>query len=496
MDHLNTILRTSHTVDTPSLRSLLEDYIEKGYDFGTAYSRLRRVWNTNNRSTIKDELQTREDRDREKRKKALGGNRIVNPHLPPRRVWDLYSNRVLPQCIFDRWPEPISHAWVEERNRVDLWTPINGFEWPVPIPKDANLDLIRIEMLNLGLEYMWLDVLCLRQAGGPRDDLRAEEWMLDVPTIGRVYLAPTVVTYLSGLGRAFSLEDGDLDSDRCWFRRAWTLQEVGLVDKVIAGDMPDGPMHAQPVDEDGNYETGILTRFRKQWRSLRNWGNVFLALADMQNRVSTNPVDRVAGLAFRLGSDTLPAYHASMSLEDAWTALVNSMVSWMRGTFLFKYPEVGQGPKKWRPTWEQVMTKSLPVTPDCHEHVHRDDEMDEDWHKGPCIEKGFVRGLAVGSADLVDRHGELAVEDVDGTVHRFEIVASHSFPIPEETYMLLGTKLWSPDGIIRDPQYWAVGRWLPAEGFEKTSVVLISDVAEIERLKNLGLTKVSRTVVL
>ncbi len=60
----------------------------------------------------------------------------------------------------------------------------------VPIPKDANLDLIRIEMLNLGAEYAWLDVLCLRQLGGRGEDLRKEEWKLDVPTIGHVYEDP------------------------------------------------------------------------------------------------------------------------------------------------------------------------------------------------------------------------------------------------------------------------------------------------------------------
>ncbi len=63
------------------------------------------------------------------------------------------------------WPQPISHAWMHKDDRVNMWTPINGREWPVPIPKDANLDLIRIEMLNLGAEYVWLDVLCLRQVG-------------------------------------------------------------------------------------------------------------------------------------------------------------------------------------------------------------------------------------------------------------------------------------------------------------------------------------------
>ncbi|KAK0481347.1 hypothetical protein IW261DRAFT_1070366 [Armillaria novae-zelandiae] len=181
------------------------------------------------------------------------------------------------------------------------------------MPKDANLDLIRIEMLNLGLEYTWLDVLCLR----PRDERRAEEWMLDAPTIGEIYSVRTVVIYLSGLGRAFSLEDSDLDSDRCWFRHAWTLQEVGLVDRVVVGDTLDGPMHAQLIDEDGNYEAEILTRFQNQWKSLRTEGNIFVALAGMQNRVSTNSVDRVAGLAFLLQYKTLLVYHESMSLEDA-----------------------------------------------------------------------------------------------------------------------------------------------------------------------------------
>ncbi len=48
---------------------------------------------------------------------------------------------------------------------MDEDTPINGHEWPVPMPSDADLDLIRIEMLNNGAEYVWLDVLCLRQKG-------------------------------------------------------------------------------------------------------------------------------------------------------------------------------------------------------------------------------------------------------------------------------------------------------------------------------------------
>ncbi len=96
-----------------------------------------------------------------------------------------------------KWPQPISHAWIDEKDRSVVLTPINGYEWPVPIPKDVDLNLIRIEMLNLGLKYAWLDVLCLRQVGGQREDFRTEEWKLDVPTIGGVYFDQKVVCYLS-----------------------------------------------------------------------------------------------------------------------------------------------------------------------------------------------------------------------------------------------------------------------------------------------------------
>ncbi len=73
-----------------------------------------------------------------------------------------------------------------------------------------------------------------------------------------------MVCYLSGLGRPLTLKEGDLESDRSWFRRAWTLQEAGR-SRVIAGDTPDGPMHAEC--KDGKYETELLTRFHKELQS-------------------------------------------------------------------------------------------------------------------------------------------------------------------------------------------------------------------------------------
>ncbi len=471
LDRLNATLGTSHTLDTPSVLSVLEGCIVKNYDFGTAYGRLRGVWNESSDCTIEDELRTREEEDKEQRREALVGDNLMKWTLPPRRVWDLCSNRVVPWWAKESrevasigWYNPISHAWVDENDRVDVETPINGKEWPVPIPKDANLNLIRIEMLNLGLTYTWLDVLCLRQKGGPREDLRTEEWKLDVPTIGWVYrLAYRVVIYLSGLGRPLGLKEGDLESDRCWFRRAWTLQEVG--DKrIIAGDTPDGPRHAEPVDDNGNYETEMLTSFHNQLEHIAvNYhafhNHLFGILADMQNRVSTNPVDRVAGLAFCLQANR--AYHESETLEEAWTALVNAISGGMRARILFLYPGVGLGCKKWRPTWEQVMTEPLPADVFCHGYVRRYDETDEDWYKGPCIKQGFVRGLRTGSAEGVDRCGKLIV--TTGTFrkrrHTFKIRATHQFPIPEGTYALLGS--FNPWVRKEVTEFWVVGRSLP-----------------------------------
>ncbi|KAK0430336.1 hypothetical protein EV421DRAFT_2090940 [Armillaria borealis] len=481
LDQLNTTLGTSYSLNTPSLSSLLEDCIANNYDFGTTHSRLRQIWYTDKWSTgVQHILCKWEEKDREMRQKALVGNQIVNSwiELRPRRVWDLCSNRVLPWWTMGRDNRvlPISHAWMDEKHRVNIWTPINGYEWPVPIPRDANLDLIRIEMLNLGVEYTWLDVLCLRQVGGRGEDVRKEEWKLDVPTIGVVYrslieIGLTVVYYLSGLGRPCSLKEGDLNSDQSWFRRAWTLQEVSII-RVIAGDTPDGPLHVKPMDKDGNYETELLTRFHKQLQSMGSvlsLTSVFAALKSMQNRVSANPLDKVAGLTFCLGCEMIPSYDESQSLEEAWTALVNSMHTANRGRLFSLYPEPGNAGTKWRPSWEQVMMTPLPD----HEYhtisLKHQNEMDEDWCYVDCIEKGLVQGLAV--VEGVNRHGELIVKDENGVEHVFNVMATHKCPIPEDVYTLICTDPWG----YSQSSSWVLGRRLSGKRFEKVSILHVWD---------------------
>ncbi|KAK0473038.1 hypothetical protein IW261DRAFT_1659666 [Armillaria novae-zelandiae] len=467
LDQLNTTLGTSYSLDNLFRASLLVECMTNEYDFGMAYGYLRRVWYTNDWSTIRDVLWRRQEDDRKERREALVGDRIVNPELPPRRVWDLYSNRVVPWWVrtmrpiysYRQWPKPISHAWMDKKDRAAVWTPINGYEWPVPLPKDANLNLIRIEMLNLGLEYAWLDVLCLRQVGGRTEDLRTEEWKLDVPTIGRVYGFHDAVCYLSGLGRPLTLKEGDLESDQSWFRRAWTLQEVGDDSMVIAGDTPDGPLHAEC--KDGDYGTELLTRFHKQLQcTTRSFHGMQNALGEMRNRVSTNPLDKIAGLASLAWSGWIPAYYESASLEEAWTALVDSMHESCRAELFVLFPEPGDGGQKWRPSWDQVMTKPL-LPYEISERVDRDETGDEDWCDVRRIE-GFVWGLAVVEGG--DRHGEFIVE-CDNGVKRFVIAAAHTCPIPEDTYTLI-YYIYNELSTVC-----VVGRSLPGERFGKVSVV-------------------------
>ncbi|KAK0204443.1 hypothetical protein DFS33DRAFT_1382325 [Desarmillaria ectypa] len=491
LSELNRILRTSKR-DTRSQYSLFDAYVSMGYDFGTAFGLLRPFWHESMCDMI-DKVQICQEKDQQMRQ--LSDSRINKPKTPPRRVWDLYSNRVVPYWVIQSpkkiWA--ISHAWMDEEDRSDVLTPINGYEWPVPIPKGTSLDLIRIEMLNWGAEYVWLDVLCLRQKGGQREDLREEEWKLDVPTIGHVYLMATrVVYYFSGLGLPFSFGTDSLESKRCWFNRAWTLQEISR-DRIVGG-ITDGnsSSSAMQIDgEDHHAENRLRTLYRKLgcFRNLHASGYsdyIFDALAQMQDRVSQNPVDKVAGLAFLLESKTIPAYYETQSVEDAWAALVTTMQKPYRAQLLFLYPSPGNGDKSWRPSWKQVMTEdvlSIGNDPDLCAEVRWDDKTKADQYTGHWIPSGWVRGLDVADPEGGVRHGELTVRGQGrrSKPHKFQIIATHQCPIPEDRYTLLsstGLQWQVMEG------HWAVGRMQVRWKFEKVSVFEIPEY-ELQRLNEL-----------
>ncbi|KAK0186358.1 hypothetical protein F5146DRAFT_128073 [Armillaria mellea] len=487
LEQLNTTLGTSYTLETPGLSFLLNSYISKNYDFGTAYAYLRLEW-YNDLTTVEDSQCAREALDQEMRHNVLDNDRIISHWVPPRRVWDLYSNRVIPWWISRRMPWGISHAWMNEGDRMNVLTPINGEEWPMPIPCDANLDLIRIETLNAGAEYAWLDVLCLRQKGGPGEGLRAEEWKLDVPTIGWVYYrTKKVVCYFSGLGLplSFKVED-DFDDDRCWFRRAWTLQEIHE-DLIIGGKTSDGIIMQTGIQARFNEELSFLQSIRDSSRR-----SVFDLLSSMQSRVSTYPVDKVAGLVYPLVRKTTPAYNWAQSEEDAWTALVNEMNEHYRGQMFFLYSAPGNGRKFWRPSWKQAMTQKLPSSAKLGtlwSWVRHTEERD-DSYEGPVIESGYVQGLARRDLEGRPQWGQLVVEDSTDTRTKgvFTITATHEYMIPEGSYTLLGST-----AISDDVMYWVVGERLSDQRFKKLSVFEMPGREEQLQLKKLGIAKESRT---
>lgn len=472
LEKLNEVMRQSFTLDMPSISELIKSCISRNYDFGTAYGRLRPSLNS---FTSLSTLNKFEEEDRKFRESAVDPTRkrITRQSVSPRRVWDLYSNRVLPFSLVRRDPWAISHSWMEEGQRQYMSTPINAYEWPVPIPIDTTLEHIRIELLNMGAEYVWLDVLCLRQEGPPGQEslahraLRLEEWKIDVPTISHVYHRHrSVVTYFSGLGRPFQV--GDLRSQRHWLNRAWTVQEV-CEDAGTGGQTAGSPVMLKDVDEE--YTDQNVREFYDRLGFMRvilqERENVYHLLSNMRDRHATNEVDKIAGLAFVLGSGILPIYLPDEPLEDAWNRLLESMNENFRGDLLFMYPSPGTGRWLWAPTWNQVLKNELPSMAGIHlfESVTFLESSNTYRHNGLCVQECSIKGLEKTNSDGV-RPGTVTVE-VDGTFQTFTVYARHRHPIPDgQHYAMISG---------RYPSYWIVGRWNELNTFEKVSVLYMKD---------------------
>ncbi|RPB22693.1 hypothetical protein L211DRAFT_788170, partial [Terfezia boudieri ATCC MYA-4762] len=148
----------------------------------------------------------------------------------PRRIWDLKCNRVIDfrmlhsaslamQVSMDPDVKPrlptywaVSHSWADDIHSSK--TSVNQYQWPVPLPQGIGLSSLRYELLGYGAEYVWLDVLCLRQQSDiyALNLLKREEWKLDVPTIGNIYRAAArIVRYFNGVGREFRSDGWDND---------------------------------------------------------------------------------------------------------------------------------------------------------------------------------------------------------------------------------------------------------------------------------------------
>ncbi|KAF9029053.1 hypothetical protein BDZ89DRAFT_740080 [Hymenopellis radicata] len=488
--------------DLHPLATLLRDCAR--FDFGTAYAYLRTWWYVDHGVAQMEmfRCQTNDRMFREAHQWAHQSAPTIDlPATPPRRVWDLYSNRVVPRWIVGESvgaPIPgryiptivgISHSWMSEELRHAVYTPINAFEWPVPIPVDTTLERVRVELLNLGLEYVWLDVLCLRQIGrgGVDEELRREEWQVDVPTIGNVYRdGEKVVHYCSGLGRPFRI--GNLDSDRHWLNRAWTLQEIAP-NTVIAGMAPDSPI----IDDKTVHLDSNVHRFSERLASLATFSkgaqHIFPVLAAMRHRAATSELDKISGLSYLLGSTRLPPYIAT---EAAWWRFLETIAPTYRGDLFFLYPEPGNGKCFWSPSWQQVkdgptlpsfaggvLSLSEKVWYDSSYHIYR--------HRGYRIDGCLVDGFD-HSEGAVPRTGRVSMVDVKEGKHEFEALAFHAQPILAGEYVLIGSE---------DLEHWVIGWSKGEKQVEKVSVLrIVGGEGVIEKLKALVLGRLIETGLL
>ncbi|SJL16948.1 uncharacterized protein ARMOST_20484 [Armillaria ostoyae] len=261
---------------------------------------------------------------------------------------------------------------------------------------------------------------------------------------------------------------------------------------------------ARETGDDGTLEEDIQVRFREQLASLlqmRRSHSVLDAVSEMRNRVSTERLDKIAGLGYFLDLNYLPIYDCSQSEEDAWGALVDAMCWYSRQNLLFFYPEPGDGGKCWRPSWKQIMTKTLPSHQwslwDGDIFWKEDAGVSTDSYQGYHIDSGYVRGLPHPLYDGMPRQGELVVKDDTGSTQTFKIIADHTHPIPESSYTLLFQyDRNEKSDYYRRRLFWVVGLQRPDGKFEKLSVFMMLDDDNETSVWDLGILKRPSEMVL
>ncbi|KAJ3556592.1 hypothetical protein NM688_g1947 [Phlebia brevispora] len=552
--NFNKLLDTSYSVEIPGLRRVLEQCIERYYDFGTVFGCLRTFWVNygfdgrqvdTSRHILRSDftglielLDDKKQKDEEDRLKALDHqtNIIVNPAINPRRVWDLISNRVVPTFTVHEarleydgggiWA--VSHSWMAAERRCNVDTPINGHEWLVPLPDDTTLDRIRVELLNLGVQYVWLDVLCLRQEDSqkpenkPAEDKRKKEWELDVPTIGSIYHRNmNIVTYLNGLGRPFEI--GDITSNRHWLNRAWTLQE-GSTDTLIGGltAHSESSFLAHTMhDSDALYEPPLHAKqfYGELCMALHagpeRWTGLFAALEAMLNREATYTIDKVAGLTYilrRSRSRNLPVYlrdkDNSAEHEQAWSVLIAGMDSRNRAELAFLYPVPGDGRIAWRPSWSQLTpadkTLKIPLAP--MESLMQlsnplsADAVEEDGSfklTALLVRNCTIQSLAVHEVEKYCRRGKLTIHggsSIEGE-HTFNVEAHHQQLISEgQNYILVG--YLDMDSTWNQNQFWIVGIETKQGSIRKVTVLRMESEDDCKRLAKLKLATLTEVTLI
>ncbi|KAG8870164.1 hypothetical protein FRB98_001803 [Tulasnella sp. 332] len=512
LDRMNFHCDTSYVLE-PERAALLQTCLTYAHDFGFGYSFLRSRWHMDPYSAMEN-IRVCQEKDETGRDAAIIDGFIVKKYIRPRRLWDLWSNRVVPTWWACTMPESpmqtykmvycdsffaVSHAWLDESERQAVMTPINNKEWPVPIPKSTTLERIRTELLHhthVGLEYTWVDVLCLRQKGrDSQEPVRKQEWRLDIPTIGAIYRsAHSMVFYYSGLGRPFQI--GNLESERHWVNRAWTLQEISRNERsVVAGMSRSSPR----VEYDEANIPDNVRAFGKKVDDLpmpygANRKFMFF-ISEMHRRFATSELDKVAGLNYfiitgKKNVSRLPIYNADDDPEDLWWRLVSVLQPNERAEFFFTYPEPGIGRGKgprWCPSWsQQKKPRNLPRDGYFSlKGVEFDTVRDGYWiNRQPvsCEIKGLAEISEASKEETRRWHPEdarsgevITLGTPDGIA--WSAFADHNYPIPDGRYTLLMCDWEKPSALERWMRC-VVGQIAeptlePFKVFEKVSIIWI-----------------------
>ncbi|KIP10216.1 hypothetical protein PHLGIDRAFT_266145 [Phlebiopsis gigantea 11061_1 CR5-6] len=486
---LNAIFGTAMALaNDVDMAGCLAEFIVDSCDVGQVYGYLRPYWFSGlTFDEIQEKITSRKAYDLQLRQGAINGDRIVNPRIPPRRIWDLFSNRVLPYYALPQSEIPrnlwaVSHSWVEGSKLQKVQTPINAFAWPVPIPKEASLDQVRIELLNLGAEYVFLDVLCLRQEGEKKDEgHRWKEWKLDVPTIGYVYqhdIYQTTVTYFNGLGLPFDVAQADYSNERHWFNRVWTLQEAS--DSWLPGGLTTALANA------GWGEPAFMSRLDTLIQiTRRDSPKLFKMVEVARQRAASGPLDRISSLAYILRCPTLPGHDLKSDEDTAWSLLVENLTDSQRTDLLFLYPgRSSTSAMSWIPSWSSLLDfkghSSLPTvvykplekvmyldgaSPELgYKHGH-----DAYYNKAYVIEGCYVDSTEEGCRVRVPTQQPARSSTFRGQYELFKMSALGQTDLlrPNMLYTLVG---------VADLRLWLIGEARGVRSVNKQSAVQIEKV--------------------
>jgi len=416
--------------------------------------------------------------------------------MPTRLLPSLYE-RLVPARLFLR---------IYERLMPARLLPSVTERKPLPsraqLKNGADLQSVRAELLSFGAEYVWIDVLCLRQqSNNPAlEKIRQDEWKIDVPTIGNIYRAAgRLVRYFNGLGIPFSNENWD--DPHHWLQRAWTLQEIRAENMTINGGMSQ---NAQGVLLNTRGKVGgKVTTLRRALLPVLNLTaelrgpsgcSMYQLAREMARRHATQPTDKVAGLLYLLHVAKLPAYNANTSAELAWQQCFRILPLKQQIEILFDFPYPGTG--QLVPAWEQIMawpernpdyTHSVAAPLTSNDQQPQNSASLESVPLGIQENGGFyispVLALSLVSLHALHDPGEYIVKSGDKSFPFYcPYLSQHQIETVGETYTLITLGLGQSSN-------WVVCKWLRRDKLHGRDSDGKDHVVQVKVFRKLGVLR-------